>query len=100
LLAIVAKAPAMYGMHQQMMLCAVTLKLLIHHLIHSTKYRACTGPLLAPNPCLLSLCTSPLTLTLGFIMCSIRYFSHFSTTSLPPLGPNPQQKIVCGHSQI
>lgn len=66
LLAIVAKAPAMYSMYQQVMSCTVTLKLLTHHLIHSTKYRACTGPLLAPNPCLLSLCTSPLTPTLGF----------------------------------
>ncbi len=72
LLANVAKAPAIYGMHQQVMLCAVTLKLLIHHLIHSTKCRACTGPLLAPNPCLLSLCTSPLTPTSGFFSVSLK----------------------------
>lgn len=97
LLAIVAKAPAMYGIHQQVMSCAVTLKLLIHHLIHSTKYRACTGPLLAPNPCLLSLSVQAHwhLLWVSFwslskiekkpiIMCSIGYFSHFSTTSLPP----------------
>ncbi len=114
LFAIVAKAPAMYGMHQQVMSCAVTLKLLIHHLIHSTKCRACTGPLLAPNPCVLSLCSSPLTPTLGFLFglsqrlrrnpssCVPSGTSAISQPppSLRPLGPNLQQKIVCGHSQI